>query len=176
MAVWPDEATRRLLGRLELDIGKGRGLRFVGSARWHVTLRFLGRVDEPDPISEALTACCAAFPGPLECRLGPATDWFTAVRVLQVPAAGIDSLAAVVRRATLPWAPESPDEPPFNGHLTVARSKGRRHAAAARDAVAGQPFEASFSVRHVDLVASDPAPEGHRYTTLARAHLGPTGS
>ncbi len=95
------------------------------------------------------------------------------MRVLQLPAAGLDEVAAAVRVATVPLVPTSePDEPPFNGHLTLARAKGRL-GPAARDALAGIPFEAEFEVAHVDLVASAPSPQGHVYTTVTRAALGP---
>ena len=106
------------------------------------------------------------------CRLGPATGWFTGVRVLQIPAAGLDGLAEAVRVATVPVVPPPPrGEPPFNGHLTLARAKGRLGAAAQAD-LAGIPFEAAFPVEHVDLVASQPSPAGHVYSTIARAPLG----
>ena len=154
------------------ELGRSRGLRFVGPQRWHVTLRFLGKAVDPEPIAQALAACGAAVTDPLECRLGPGTDWFTAVRVLQLPATGLDDLARTVRAATVDLVPAPWGEPPFNGHLTLARSKGRRLSVAALGEMAGVPFEASFPVRHVDLVASDPSPDGHVYTTLARAKLG----
>ena len=94
------------------------------------------------------------------------------MRVLHVPAAGLDGIAAAVRDATIPLVPEpEPDEPPFNGHLTLARAKGRL-GPTARAALAGIPFEAEFEVPHVDLVASTPSPEGHVYATLVRAPLG----
>ncbi len=38
--------------------------------------------------------------------------------------------------------------------------------------MAGVPFEASFPVPALDLVSSQPSPEGHVYTTLVRAPLG----
>ena len=175
VAVWPDDETRRRLGGLELELGRTRGLRFVGPSRWHITLRFLGEVDEAqvEPLGRALQECAAAISGPLECRLGPGTGWFTGVRVLQLPAAGLDVLAAAVRTATLPLVPEPADpEPPFNGHLTLARSKGRRLGVAALGEMSGIPFEAAFDVSAVDLVASQPSPKGHVYTTLVRAPLG----
>ena len=100
----------------------------MGPTRWHVTLRFLGEVTEADlePLGAALQAGVAGLPGPAECRLGPATAWFSRVRVLQLPAHGLNAVAAAVRRATAPVVPE-PDgpAPPFNGHLTLARVKGR---------------------------------------------------
>ena len=111
----------------------------------------------------------AALPGPLECRLGPETGWFTGVRVLQLPAHGLDELAGAVRDATRPVVAD--DERPFNGHLTLARVKGRLGAAAQAE-LAGIPFEAHFAVAHVDLVASEASPQGHVYTTVARAPLG----
>jgi 2'-5' RNA ligase len=178
VAAWPDDETRRRLGGLELELGESKGLRFVGPSRWHVTLRFVGEVDEATvgPLSEALVACAAAFGGPVECRLGPGTGWFTGVRVLQLPASGLDGLAEAIRAATVPVVPEpAAGAAPFNGHLTLARSKGRRLSVAALGEMSGLPFEAAFAVPHVDLVASEPSPQGHVYTTVVRAPLGGGG-
>ena len=175
VAVWPDDETRRRLAGLELELGRSKGLRFVGPERWHVTLRFLGEVAEEavGPLTEALVSAVAASPGPLECRLGPGTGWFTGVRVLHLPAAGLDGLAAAVRVATLPIVGEpAGTEPPFNGHLTLARSKGRRLGVAALGEMANIPFEAAFPVTAVDLVSSQPSDQGHRYATVVRAPLG----
>jgi 2'-5' RNA ligase len=176
VAVWPDDETRRRLAGLELELGRTRGLRFVGPERWHVTLRFLGEVaeDAVGPLADALVSAAAAVAGPLECRLGPGTGWFTGVRVLYLPAAGLDDLAAAVRSATLPVVGEPAEpEPAFNGHLTLARSKGRRLGVAALGEMANIPFEATFAVTALDLVSSQPSPTGHRYTTIVRAPLAP---
>jgi 2'-5' RNA ligase len=181
VAIWPDELTRKRLGALKLELGRTKGMRFVGPAHWHVTLRFLGEVADETipPLADALTAAAAtataaaATPGPLECRLGPGTGWFTGVRVLQLPATGVDALAAAVRQATAPLVPESGTDPPFNGHLTLARAKGRRLSVAALGEMANIPFEAAFPVDAIDLVSSEPSPNGHVYTTVARAPLGP---
>ncbi len=172
VAAWPDEATRRRLAALEL--GHEKNLRLVGPARWHVTLRFLGDVleDQLAPLGDGLVARAAALAGPVECRLGPTTAWFIGVRVLQLPAHGLDGLAEAVRDATTPVVAErAGGEPPFNGHLTLARVKGHLgpRAQAELDAI---PFEADFAVAHVDLVSSKPSPHGHVYTTLRRATLG----
>jgi 2'-5' RNA ligase len=175
VAAWPDDETRRRLSGLELELGRSKGLRFVGGSRWHVTLRFLGEVHEDavGPLGEALVTTAAEHRGPVECRLGPGTGWFTGVRVLYLPAAGLDGLAAAVHAATIPLVPEPANpEPEFNGHLTLARSKGRRLSVAALGEMAGVPFEASFPVPALDLVSSQPSPEGHVYTTLVRAPLG----
>jgi 2'-5' RNA ligase len=174
VAVWPDEETRRRLSGLELELGRTKGLRFVGPERWHVTLRFLGEVTEDavGPLGEAIVSAAAIVPGPLQCRLGPGTGWFTGVRVLHLPAAGLDGLATAVHTATLPIVGEPAEpEPAFNGHLTLARSKGRRLGVAALGEMANIPFEASFPVTSVDLVSAQPSSQGHRYTTVARALL-----
>ena len=171
VAAWPDEPTRQRLAALEL--GHPKNLRLVGPTRWHVTLRFLGEVTEAElgPLGEGLQAGVAAHRGPLECRLGPATAWFSRVRVLQLPAQGLDELAAAVSRATVPVVAErAGGEPPFNGHLTLARVKGRLGPRAQAD-LEGLPFASSFAVDAVDLVASEPSPGGHVYSTLVRAPL-----
>ena len=176
VAAWPDDDTRRLLAGLQQELGRTKGLRFVGPSRWHVTLRFLGEVDDDavDPLGAALVGAVAAYPGPAECRLGPGTAWFTGVRVLQLPAAGLDGLAAAVHEATVPLVPEPAEPAPaFNGHLTLARSKGRRLGVAALGEMSNIPFEAAFPVGAVDLVRSEPSADGHRYATVVRAPLGP---
>jgi 2'-5' RNA ligase len=175
VAAWPDDDTRRRLAGLQTELGRTKGLRFVGPSRWHVTLRFFGEVDEETvgPLADALVEAMAASPGPAECRLGPGTAWFTGVRVLQLPAAGLNTLAGAVRAATLPFVPEPADpEPPFNGHLTLARSKGRRLGVAALGEMSNIPFEAAFPVAAVDLIRSEPSPDGHHYATVVRAALG----
>jgi 2'-5' RNA ligase len=174
VAAWPDDATRDRLAAL--DLGRDKGLRLVGESRWHVTLRFLGDVaaEVVGPLGDRLVDALAAVPGPVECRLGPGTAWFTGVRVLQLPASGLDGVADAVRAATVPLVPApAQGEPPFNGHLTLARGKGRQLGAAARAELAGIPFEWAFAVPHVDLVSSEPSPRGHVYATVARAALGP---
>ena len=77
-----------------------KNLRLVGPTHWHITLRFLGEVTEAEleTLGGALRAAAAALPGPAECRLGPATAWFSRVRVLQLPAQGLGDVAAAVRR------------------------------------------------------------------------------
>ena len=73
---------------------------------------------------------------------------------------------------TRPLVAEPPQgEPPFNGHLTLARAKGRLGTTAQAE-LAGIPFDARFEVAAVDLVASEPSPAGHLYSTVVRAPLG----
>ncbi len=173
VAAWPDDPTRDRLAAL--DLGRAKNLRLVGPTRWHVTLRFLGDVvaDQLGPLGDALRASVASETGPAECRLGPETGWFRGVRVLQLPATGLVGLAKAVRAGTDRVLPEpETGEQPFNGHLTLARAKGRLGATAQAE-LAGIPFVAAFPVEYVDLVASQPSPNGHIYSTVVRARLGP---
>jgi 2'-5' RNA ligase len=171
VAVWPDRPTLERLASLPL--GTTEGLRLVGPGTWHVTLRFLGDVDDDrvPELVEALDTIPADLPGALRCRLGPHTAWF-GDRVLQIPARGLEDLAAAVRSATAPVVPVRSDpEPRFNGHLTVGRATGHRLDTRARRSRAGIPFAANFGVDSFDLVASEPSRPGRRYTTLARFWL-----
>jgi RNA 2',3'-cyclic 3'-phosphodiesterase len=171
VAVWPDESTRQQLANLEF--GPTTGLRLVPPQHWHVTLSFLGEVDESavPRLRQGLGAAAHAVPGPLPCRLGPRLAWFGAGRVLQIPAAGLDLLAASVRAATAGVVPEV--KAPFNGHLTLARPKKAPLPRREQEALASIPFEAEWMVDGFDLVSSEPTRQGHRYTTLSRHQAGP---
>jgi 2'-5' RNA ligase len=172
VAVWPDNSTLTRLSLLEL--GPVQGVRLVRPGRWHITLRFLGEVEEDlvPALVDALEDAAESMAGPLRCEVGPGTAWFSGERVLQIPVAGLDEGAEAVRRATLPLVPEANHgEASFTGHLTVARSKQRRLDASARTALSGVPFAASFDADSFDLVASLLSSEGPRYTTLARVPL-----
>jgi 2'-5' RNA ligase len=130
------------------------GVRWTRRDQWHVTLVFLGEVADPDPIVDALDAAplepATAVVGPAVATLGR--------RVLQVPLAGLDDLAAAVRR-TLP--PARPDAHPFRGHLTLARADRARLGD-----LAGEPVDGRFAVEDVRLVRSHLGGGGPRYEDL----------
>jgi 2'-5' RNA ligase len=138
------------------------GVRWVPLEQWHVTLRFLGRA-EPEDVLGCLAG--AGLPAAVA-RLGPRVSRLGR-SVVAVPAAGLDDLAAVVRRATA-GVGEPPDPRPFAGHLTLARLKGRPACG-----VAGAAVSASFPVGEVELVASVTDPAGAIHQVLARLPTGP---
>lgn len=169
VAAWPDGPTSTRLSSLTLE--PTGGLTLVRPGQWHVTLRFLGEVS--GGLVPALVAVLATttggLPDRIRCEAGPATAWFSGARVLQIPVSGLDRVADAVHAATLPVVPDTDHRrPPFTGHMTVARAKRGLLDAAARTALAGIPFSASFEIEHLDLVASQSSPEGPSYTTLAR--------
>ncbi|MHB8439893.1 MAG: RNA 2',3'-cyclic phosphodiesterase [Acidimicrobiales bacterium] len=154
----------RALARPATDV-----LRWTTDAQWHVTLRFLGEVDDPGEVLDALSAVAALLEPddrPVRAVVGPEATWFPGRHVLQVPVAGLDALAAAVRGATSHVG--EPDDKLFNGHLTLARTWGRRPGPAS---VAGTPLTGSFPVNRVGLYRSFTDPGGSRYTLLGAVAL-----
>jgi len=153
-----------------LQLRPVKGLRLVRPEQWHVTLRFLGEVDDSlvPAITDSLVTAARTLAG-LRCELGPSTAWFSGDRVLQIPARGLDQVASAVRGATTPIVPDtSKGGSRFTGHVTVARIQRRLVDPAARMDLAGIPFVSTFDVDYFDLVKSELANEGPEYTTLAR--------
>lgn len=133
------------------------GLRWTSPDQWHVTLRFLGNAD-PDEAAAAMSGF--SFPS-VVAHLGP-TSAILGCQVIMVPVSGLDDLAASVRARTTDVG-TTPEERPFVGHLTLARSKGPVPTGSA-----GTPVSASFPVREVCLVSSRTHPEGAQYEALER--------
>jgi 2'-5' RNA ligase len=142
------------------------GVRWTTREQWHVTLRFLGEVDDHAPVAEAVAAAVAplapvdAVAGPEVTTLGPG--------VVCVPVAGLDDVAAAVVRATA-GVGQPPGDRPFRGHLTLARV--RRGSGNPRR-LAGAPFSATWRTTSVEVVRSRLHPAGARYDVLASAPLG----
>jgi RNA 2',3'-cyclic 3'-phosphodiesterase len=172
VAVWPDVSVSRRLASLQL--GGVPGFRPVPPGQLHVTLRFLGEVDEdllPD-LAVALRGAAGGIGGPIHCEAGPATAWFPGGRVLQLPVDGLEEAADAVHNATCSLVPAPDHRGRFTAHLTLGRARAGRLPAAVRDALAGIPFTASFDLESFDLVASDLSAEGPRYATVTKVPLG----
>lgn len=140
------------------------GLRWTGPEQWHVTLRFLGRVDD---VEEAARALRSARAGAAQAVLGPATGRF-GQRVLHVPVGGLDEAAAAVTAATAGLG-EPPEDRPFAAHLTLARvSKGAR---VDLRTLAGRAVEARWPATEVCLMESHLSPRGASYEVVERVAL-----
>ena len=161
VAVWPpDEVLDRLavLPRPEAD-----GLRWTEREHWHVTLRFLGSADVA-PVVAALADLDLPATGAV---LGPAVARF-GQRILHVPVAGLEAVAAAVVGATAQLG-KPPDDRPFHGHVTLARVA--RNAKADLRALTGAPIEAEWAMDSVCLVESHVSSKGARYEVLERFRL-----
>jgi 2'-5' RNA ligase len=167
VAVWPPApvlgALRGLVGPPHPDV------RWTPETGWHVTLAFLGDVDvcRIPEFTRALVATGSRC-GPVTAVLGPATER-AGPGLLWLPVGGLDPLAGAVRANLGPLAHHGGDQA-FRGHLTVARSRGRRRLP---PDLAGVPLSANWEVGRISLVASHPGPGGSRYEIVGRARLGP---
>jgi 2'-5' RNA ligase len=187
VAVWPPpEVLDEIAG---IARPAAPGVRWTTADQWHVTLRFLGEMETPGPVVDALTA--VALPsadgilGEVVQRLGRG--------VLCVAVDGLDSLAGAVTSATA--AIGRPPEPrPFHGHLTIARDRGARGARGARGTGTGGERDTRdtqgargtdlrhlagarlashcFTVSSVAVVRSQLGGTGARYETLAEVACG----
>jgi 2'-5' RNA ligase len=137
------------------------GLRWTTADQWHVTLRFLGPVGDPRP---ALAALESIDPEGAAARLGPSVERF-GDRILHVPVAGLDHLAAAVVAATAGIGRPA-DDRPFRGHITLARPRGGRRVDLGP--LTNARITAEWPVAAVTLVASTTLPEGARYEIVSR--------
>ncbi len=161
VAVWPPpEVVSLLAGLPRYPLA---GARWTTERQWHVTLRFLGAVDQrvaAAALDRVRASRCTAVLGPGPQRLGSS--------VLVVPVAGLEALAAAVEAAMDGIGP--PPGHPYRGHLTLARAgKG---ALPRLDA----PVAAQWEVDRVTLVESQLHPAGARYETIHERPLSPGGS
>jgi 2'-5' RNA ligase len=143
-----------------------------GRQGWHATLRFLGRVDEPDALRDVLARAVDDVEPP-NVRLGGGGA-FPRVRrgtVLWVGfSEGVDALgelAACVGAATVTLGYEA-DGRPFRPHLTVARAPSARDLRPFVRALGDAPIGPAWRVDTAVLLASETDREGARYTEVAR--------
>jgi len=159
----PDEVLDALEG---LRRPEGTPARWTTREQWHVTLRFLGNVDDPAPIIEALRSVERSL-SPVDVVLGPRAG-ILGHQVVYLPVAGLDALAAPVIDATRSFG-EPPQSRRFKGHLTLARTKGGVVDRSSLD------LEASWTVDHLELIRSHLGRGPATYETLAAFTLGGSG-
>jgi len=149
------------------------GLRRVHHARFHVTLRFLGRVAGAERAAiVTVVAPIARSCAPIECRFGAVIalpSWRRAqVVAVEVRSNGaLESLARRVEdglRVTFGVA-----DKPFRAHVTVVRVERARPSALrdARERFAALSADVgAFVFDAFSLFRSDSTPDGPRYTAV----------
>ena len=165
VAVWPPAEVLDTLAAL--DRPAVAGVRWTAPAQWHVTLRFLGEVDD-GAVDDVLAALAAGASGltPTPVVLGDRLAAF-GPSVLHAP---VDGLVA--------WALAAGETgpAPFVGHVTVARGKrGRGAARGDVRSLVGRPLPRgprAWVATSFTLVRSDLGHDGARYTTLASFDVG----
>jgi len=137
--------------------------RWTTREQWHVTVRFLGNVDDPEPVIAVLRDRVRALPG-VEAVLGPRAAMLGR-GVVHLPVGGLDDVASVVNAATAAFG-DPPDRRRFKGHLTLARTKGPIADRSSLD------LTATWTVDQVELIRSHLGGGPARYETLAAFSLG----
>ena len=141
------------------------GLRWTSREQWHVTLRFLGSVEDVDGVRDALAGVAVARG---DAVLGPEIGRF-GQRVLHIPVAGLDDVAAAVVEATAAIG-RPPEDRPFSGHVTLARARGKRRVDLRP--LTGVSITATWPVEDITLFESRLHPKGARYEVVDRFPLG----
>lgn len=164
-ALWPDASARAALAERAVQIAKRLGGRPVPGANLHLTLVFLGDVEE-ERIGQLEDAAGSVTGGEFTLDLDR-VGGFRRARVAwagcRVAPEGLLALQAGLEKR-IRKAGFAPDERPFAPHLTLARH--------VREAVELSDVEtAAWRVRDFALVES--ARGAGAYRTLARWPLGP---
>jgi RNA 2',3'-cyclic 3'-phosphodiesterase len=159
VAVWPPDDVLDLVEALYRPVDQGG--RWTRRDQWHVTLRFLGEVDDPDDVVAALEGADLA---PATATLGPGVT-VLGRSVLVIPVAGLDELAASVVAATSALG-RPPEDRAFRGHLTLARARRGASVRGPALRLAEEEVAATFPVGEVRLVRSRLGPGGARYDDL----------
>jgi 2'-5' RNA ligase len=170
VAVWPPESLLQPLRELERPARPG--LRWTTEDQWHVTVRFLGRIDAimQGRVQDALEQV-AAEADPVDVTAGPAPRGLGR-GVWVLPVDGLEALAARVALATGEIG-QPPPARPFRGHITLARARRPDALAALRSSAParGAGLSARWLATELTLVQSDLRPDGARYEVLQRWQL-----
>ncbi len=153
---------------------------WTGADRLHLTVKFLGEQapELVEPLAREVGRAAARF-GALPVSLGRVGAFpnFRRPRVVWIGVDGEGKLELLhheveVACQALGFEPEGR---PFRPHVTLGRVRGAAHpslGAALAAAARAVRFRADAEVESVDVMRSEPAPGGSRYTRLAAAPLG----
>ncbi len=161
--------------RMETLFEAEKGVRWVRPGQVHLTLRFIGEVDEATTaaIAERLRSVRAA-PFPLHVGGVGVFPGRRRPRVLWVGADGGDGLAALHARVetAVREAGTAPDEKPFRPHLTLARLRRPDPAWVRAFLAEHRDFDTEpFPVTRFHLYESRLLPEGAEHHRLAEYPL-----
>lgn len=172
----PDAVADHVDGSVAPLRGRHQELRWSRPDGWHVTLAFLGEVEE-DQVPRVVTAVergvRVSDAGTIGLVLGRPGHFNRRVLWLSVddePGGTVARLGGAVQRAVV--AADLPcDEKPVHPHLTLARTRGR--ARLPRSIVDDVPaIEAAWTVDRVLILRSHLGTGGSRYEELGAVLLG----
>jgi 2'-5' RNA ligase len=153
----------------------GHGLRWMPVGQRHLTLQFLGRVDDDAPLVAALAGMGATVaPFTLGLAGGGAFPSPRRASVLWLGVQqGSDELAALATALTGATAPLGfePEDRPYRAHLTLARANRGRDVRALVDQLDAAAPSPRWTVDSVVLFESDTRADGAVHTEVARVRL-----
>lgn len=184
----PDAARARLVtaGSSFVDADPAwSGEKWVTESNLHITLRFIGPLDEgdvPEVVSALRLVSDASRPFTLHMSRIQAVPSPSLARMLWSVADGdvraCASIASHIADVLQPWAGEA-ERRPFRPHVTLARARrprrvipGALEEAARVLASDAAPGERSVSVRSATLFSSSLGARGPTYESIARVPLG----
>jgi 2'-5' RNA ligase len=175
LAVVPPDDVLDALERAIAPLADAGDARWSSRAQLHLTLQFLGRVDDEDELVEALHPVVGRA-APFAVRLAGGGA-FGSVRRASVLWAGVGEggdalvdLAGLVAGTTAAVG-VPPEERPFHPHVTVARLARPRDVSALSTALDASDLGASWPVRDVVMFRSETRRDGARYFEEARLTL-----
>jgi 2'-5' RNA ligase len=187
LKAWLESIQSELKRRLLHDLSRDAGMSWVRPVSLHVTMKFLGDIDEglvrplQEAISDALTVHrplhipldrLGVFPRLQQPRVlwvGPSDRWEKSEEAVRLAALhrSVEDCCLALNLA--------PDSRPLSAHLTLARIKAGHHSvgqALARTGVMDRPLEGkTLPVDAVVLMRSELKPTGSVYTKLWEAGL-----
>jgi 2'-5' RNA ligase len=172
----PDDTVDAVAAAVERCAGAAPTLRWTGRGQWHVTVQFLGGVEDLGALEGALREATRAAVPPTV-RLGGAGAFPKPRRGNVVwlgvaeGAAELDRLATAVTSATaiVGFAREHRR---FRPHVTLARGRESVDLRPLVDALGDEPVGPAWRVADVVLLSSETRPEGARYSEVGRFTLG----
>ncbi len=179
LAVVPSPATRDWTESLAESVRRDDdGLRWMRPDQRHLTVQFLGRVDESvvDPLTESVAESVRRIP-PFTLALGGGGAFPSPRRAsvlwlgVTTGAAELAALAGAVNAATAPFGFEA-DDRPYRAHLTLARVNRARDVRALVEQLPTGPAGPPFTVDRVVLFDSETRPDGAVHTEQRRFALG----
>ena len=176
LAVVPSAAALDdVAGRLDPLRQAEPSLRWLPREQWHLTVQFLGPVDDAEELSEAIGRAVAGIvPFPVQLTGGGAFPSPRRAAVLWIGVGEPEPLVALADAVTSATAElgHRAEERAYHPHLTVARTARPRSVIGLVEQLGAVGPGPAWTVADVALVASDTHPEGAVHTEWDRRPLG----